>query len=352
MTTLRGRTVNLARLALVASATSLFPVHAFAQQTNVGTRIQLGLTDLIGPLLFVITLSCTLGGVFLFAKGLLKLREASQDRNGLGGSMMTIFAATMLIALPEVAGIGMGSVMGSSGLIGSRDISMANQALDGDAGISKGSGISTTVSRMATVTAPRNCIQERDAIPCMAENLAKNIVPIGVIAVFGFVFLAGLWGFGSALFELARSHGQEGRGTPPGWWGKALASILMMNGPPFFIAVTNSILGTDGNAVTTSGLNAGSSVLSYSISNVSVLQQYATLIGHVFTIMVLFGVLAFVKGLFVIKSAAERQGNATFSHGIVFMVAGVLLANSKLSTCAILSSITGDEGSRMLGFCT
>lgn len=352
MTTVRGRSVHLARLALAVAATSLFALSAHAQTTNVGDRIEKSLSDMIGPLLFVVTLSCTLGGVFLFARGLLKLREASQDRNGVGGAFMTIAAATMLIALPEVAGIGMSSIMGGSGLIGTNEISMANQALDGDAGITKSGGISNQVTRMATVTAPENCFAADRGVPCMAGNIAKNIVPIGVIAVFGFVFLAGLWGFGSALFELARSHGQEGRGTPPGWWGKVLASVLMMNGPPFFMAVTNSILGTGGNAVGNTGLNSGSSLLTYNIQGATVLQQYATLIGHVFTIMVLFGVLAFVKGLFVIKSAAERQGNATFSHGIVFMVAGVLLANSKLSTCAILASIAGNEGAGMLGFCT
>lgn len=354
----RARSVPVTRLALAAFAASWSSIPAYAQ-TTIGDRLQAGISDMVGPILFVITMISTLGGVILFAKGLMKLKDASGDRGAVGPSMMTIAAATLLIALPEVAGIGMTSVMGGSGLLGRNDFTVADRVLDGDSASSRSGTPSSKLAGMAAVTAPENCMSlagggnagNGGAVPCMARNLAKNVVPIGVIAVFGFVFLAGLWTFGSALFELARSHGQEGRGTPPGWWAKVLAAILMMNGPPFFMAVTRTIMGNEANTVGASGLNAGSSLLTYNITGVNVLAQYTELIGHLFTILVLFGVLAFVKGIFVIKSASERQGNATFSHGVVFMVAGVLLANSKLSTCTILSTIAGDGNAGMLGFC-
>ena len=360
--TKRDRFAHAARLTLVSLAASCLAFPAYAQ-TTIGDRLQAGITDMVGPILFVITMMSTLGGVFLFVKGLMKLKDASTERSGLSGSLMTLLAATMLIALPEVAGIGMSSVMGGSGLIGRNDFTVADRVLDGDSAASRSGSPSSKLAGMASVTAPDNCLSATGtssfmgnnsnggAVPCMARNLAKNVVPIGVIAVFGFVFLAGLWTFGSALYELARSHGQEGRGTPPGWWGKVLASVLMMNGPPFFMAVTRTIMGNEANTVGASGVNTGSSLLTYNISGVSVLTQYTELIGHLFTILVLFGVLAFVKGIFVIKSASERQGNATFSHGVVFMVAGVLLANSKLSTCTILSTIAGGGNAGLLGFC-
>lgn len=343
---------------LAPAATSLAATPAFAQNRTVGDMISAAMTDMVGPLLFVVSILCTLGGVFLYGKGLLRLKDAHQGQGEMKQAFTNIVVATILVALPEAAGIGMMSIMGTSNIFFSTsELQLAADALDGGAAAAKSQGLSGTLRGLASVASPENCIAAAGAagggggVPCMAKNIALNVVPIGIIAVFAFVYVAGLWGFGSALFELARHSGERGGGAPPGFWTKAVTAVLMLAAPPFFMAVSQSVTGSSG-PVGMSGLQSSSTLLTYEIGGSGVLAQYSSMIGYLFHILALFGVVAFARGLFILKDAGERSQNATYSHGIVFMVAGILLANAKLSTCTILSTISGFGAASTVGFCS
>jgi hypothetical protein len=343
-------------VALLVAGAYLNPSLAAAQGASetIGAKIQFATNNMVGPLLFIVSLSCALGGVFLFAKGLLKLKDSHQDQNAFKSAFTSLVAATILIALPEAAGIGMNTVMGTQGMMfRTSEMRLASDALDGAGAIGQSQSMSQGAVSLAEVGGVKPCIGSdgmSTAVPCMAENLAKNVVPIGIIAVFAFIYLWGLWGLGSSLFELARHSAERGGGSPQGFWLKALTSVLAMSMPTLFMAVSRTITGSEGN-ITEIGLSKSSEWLTYSVTGANILQQYAQMITYTFHILALFGVIAFAKGLFILKGVGEQRQSATFSHGIVFMIAGVLLANAKLSTCTIMGTLSGFSAAASVGFC-
>ena len=339
----------LASVLVLAMAT--LPAHA---EPTMGERIKTAVDDLVGPLLFCVTLLCSLSGAFLFVRGLMKLKDAHQGQGEMRQAFVAIFCATCLIALPEAAGMGMMSMLGTNNVFFSTsELSMASDALDGASAASKAKPLSSSIANIVQPKGVSPCFSG-GGVPCMAKNLAINVVPVAIIAVFAFVYVAGLWGFGSALLDLARHAGERGGGSPPGFWTKLVASVLMLAAPPLLNALSLSVMG-DAGPVGLRGLDSGSSALSYTgTGQTGILLQYAQLIGYLFQILALFGVIAFVRGIFVLKGAGEQRQNATYSHGIVFMVAGVLLANAKLSTCTLMGTIVGfgSASNNVLGFCT
>lgn len=329
---------------------AMLPAQAQAQET-VGGRLQDIIGNLSGPALFLISIACFAGGLWLLIRGLVKLKDASGNNEQTGGALLTIVAAVLLVALPEVAGVGMMTAVGGGGIMGQGDLQAARATLDAGY-VSGASSVSDQLKGMATVTAPENCLSEgAEGVTCMARNLAVNAVPIGIIAVFVAVFIAGVWGFGAALFELTKAQPGQ-RNLPDGWWGRLIFSVLLMNGPVLLAIVSQTILGNNGT-IQQSGLQSGSSLLSYSIQTGAQFKQYEDLIGYLFIILALFGAIAFVRGIFVMKAAGEGRGGggASYGHGIVFMVAGVLLANAKISTCTILTTV-GAQALSGFGFCS
>ena len=340
--------MNFLRLAILPALISL-PSQAWAQET-VGGRLQDLIGDLSGPALFLISIACLAGGLWLLIRGLVKLKDSSGNNEQTGSALLTIVAAVFLVALPEVAGVGMMTAVGGGGIMGQGDLNAARATLD--AGYSQNSqSMSDKLKSMASVTAPTNCLEEgAEGVTCMARNIAVNAVPMGIIAVFVAVFIGGLWGFGSALFELTKVQG--GQRIPEGWWGRLIFSILLMNGPVLLAIFSQTILG-NGGTIQQSGLQSGSSLLSYTIDSGAQFKLYEELIGYLFIILALFGAIAFVRGIYVMKAAGEGRGagGASYGHGIVFMVAGVLLANAKISTCTILTTV-GAQSLQGFGFCS
>ncbi len=342
-----------ARVASLAALIVLCATPAFAEAA-MGDRIKAAMDDMVGPLIFIVSLLSTLGGAILMIKGLLKLKDAHQGQGEIRAAFVSIFCATCLIALPEAAGMGMMSMMGTNNIFFSTsDLNLAD-ALDGNAAASQSRSLSSTVAGLGRASPVTQCYTG-GGVPCMAKNLAVNVVPVAIIATFAFAYIAGLWGFGSSLFEMARHSGERGGGSPPGFWTKVAASIALLVAPPVLTALSQSVMG-DPSPVGLRGLDTGSSFLTYEGTGGSgILKQYAELIGYLFHIAALFGVIAFVKGIFIMKGAGEQRQNATYSHGIVFMVAGVLLANAKLSTCTLLGTIVGfgTQGNlgNVMGFC-
>jgi len=317
---------------------------AYAQENaSVGFRLNQILQDLTSPLLFLISFSCAVGGLWLLAKALLKLKDSGGQSDQTSGAMVMLVAAVLLIALPEAAGVGMITMVGDqSGILNTTHLQKARAILDD----TNPSQIDSAGGNRAFAS-PSNCYSEEKPVPCMAANLAQNVVPIGIVATFALAFIAGLWGFGHALFELAKAQG--GRPLPEGWWSKLIFNVVLLNAPVLFQTVSQTILG-QGGTVGGNGLVSGSSLLKYNLSSNDALEQYQTLIGHVFTILALFGAIAFVRGIFVCKAAGEGRQGGTYGHGFVFIIAGILLANSKYSTCLVLNTMLGADGT--FGFCS
>ncbi len=344
-------------LALAATAG---PACAQDNTNTIGGGLQTALNDAFGPVLFAIVFLAFAAGLFLFAKGLVRLTHATHDRGELGPAFLSIVAAVLLICLPEVAGVGVTSVFQGSSFIGSSELLQVQQSYD-----SSGSGssqptqsIASRVMGFASVGNVDSCLSGStggsgtnstdNAVTCMAHNIAANAVPMGVLAIFIFAFLAGLFTFASCVIELTK--GDQNQRTPS-FWMKLLGSILLMNAMWLFVMSTNTILGMGKDVIGASGLNSNSTFLSYSGNLGTSFAAYAQLIGYCFVILAFFGVFAFVRGITMLKNAAEGKGQATYTSGMVFMFAGILLANAKYTSCMVLTTVAGSSAS-VTGFCS
>lgn len=321
---------------------------AYAQAPTIGDRLSSIVTEVWNPFFLLIAVGVAVTGLFIFFRGMMKIVEAAQSggRGGFGPGITHIVVAVFLIALPDAAGIGMTSVLGSA----RGGATLGSGALDyNDRGMS-GSFLDAITGGLATVGEVDNCLVSEAPATCMAKNIAVNVIPMAVMMLFAMVFLVGLVAFASAIIDIAKAseRGDNSRGHVT----RIVTSVLLMNAPLFFTMLTTTLLNPNDSPITTTGLNVRSTMLSYPAgSTLEVVQRFTELIGHSFTILAFFGAWAFVRGIFMIKSVAEK-GPQSGSYGMaaVYIVAGILLANSKFSACLILGTIGG--AAMGAGFCS
>lgn len=319
-----------------------------ASAQTIGGQLQSIATEIWNPLFLLVAVGTALIGIFIFFRGLMKIVEAAQSggKGGFGPGVTHIVVAAFLIALPDAAGIGMTSLLGSArggGELGSASLDYSDNGM-------AGSFLDAITGGLASVGSVDNCLTAAAPATCMAKNIAMNIVPMAVMMIFAMVFIFGLIAFASAIVDIAKSseRGDQSKGHIT----RIITSILLMNAPLFFTLLTTTLLNPGDSPITVNGLNAGSSMLQYpNGSSLAVVQNFTEIIGHSFTILTFFGAWAFVRGIFMIKSVAERGGQqGSYGMAGTYIVAGILLANAKFSACLILGTIGGaDMGA---GFCS
>jgi hypothetical protein len=352
----------------MSSATAAFAQAAGGGTGNsIGEKLQQALNSSSGPLFIGIAAVGWIAGLYLFFSGLHKLSQASESGgrgDGAGSGMIRLAMGIMLFALPDIAGIGMQSMFGvgvSNIFGGASELAQISQQLDLETGSGSGamsagnSLLSQAIGNAGTPQTPDDCYAAATGITCMAKNIAKNAIPMGIYAIYTICFLAGLAMFASCLWTASKAYGQSSQGLPPGFWTKAAVALLLINSPLLIMTFATTLQG-QGGVLTIQGFDAGSNFLSYSFqqtqqaSNTSAqLQKFAELIGYVMVILAFFGVWAFFKGIFMVKATAEGKSQGTMGGGFVFMVGGVLLANAKISTCMILYTFGGTG--MTFGFC-
>lgn len=334
---------------LVFALTMAMPGVALAQET-IGGRLQAIVNDAWNPIFLIVAVGSALGGIFMFAKGLMKLVAASSERTqqGYGPGLVYMAIAAMLIALPDAAGMGMTSIMGSARGGGTLD----STGLDySDTGTSMASNfLSAMNGNLADVATVENCLSDKVApAACMAKNIALNVVPMAVYALFAMVFIFGLVIFAMTLIEMAKStdNPNQNRG---GNITKLVTAVLLMNAPVAFGLLSMTMLGVDGTIGSAGLTSTNSNLLKYtSGSELEIVKKYTELIGYAFIILTFFGAWSFVRGIFMIKATMEGRQQGTFGMAGVYVVAGVLLANAKMSTCFILNTVGGSAMGA--GFC-
>lgn len=327
-----------------------FTSVAFAQEASQGTTVGLLLSNFVketwNPLFLLIVVVMGVTGIYFVARGLTSLVEATKQsgRSSYTSGIAMMFAGVMLIALPDIAGIGMTSIFGSArggGILGSAELDYNDQGMGGDF-------LNSIAGPLGSVGAVENCISHAAPATCMAANIARNVVPMGIMALFAMVFLAGFVSFALAIIDLAKNS--ERGDNRPGKLTKLITSVLLMNAPLFYTIITTSLLGSVDNPIGLNGLNASSDLLKYPVgSEIEVVKRFAELIGHAFTILTFFGAWAFIRGIFMIKGVAEGRDKGSYGMAMTYMVAGILMANSKFSACVILGTFGGS--SLAAGFC-
>lgn len=337
MRTLHSAFASLLLLALTAPASA----------QTIGGRLSAIVQDVWNPLFLLAAIGSALLGLFVFVRGLMKIVEAAQSggREGFGPGITHIVVAAFLIALPDAAGIGMTSILGAArggGELGASSLDLGNDGVGGNF-------LESLTGGLASVGAVDNCLLAQAPATCMAKNIAQNVIPMAVMMLFAMVFIVGLIAFASAIMDIARSseRGNQTRGQVT----RIVTAVLLMNAPLFFTIMTTTLLNPTDSPITVGGLNTGSSMLSYPAdSPLEIVQNFTQLIGHSFTILAFFGAWAFVRGIFMVKSVAEggRQGGS-YGMAATYIVAGILLANSKFSACLVLGTIGGAKFGA--GFC-
>lgn len=337
---------------LVASAVVLASagVASAAPADTLGAALKGMIENIWNPFFLLIAVGSAVGGIWAMARGLMKLAAASKgDVSGVHGfapGLAWIVVGAMLIALPDAAGMGMQTLLGEARGGGA----LTGQGLDFDDSVS-GNWYDALTGGSAAVGAVENCIVATDPAVCMARNIATNAVPMGVMVIFSLVFLAGLTSMAMTLWDMAKSAG--GRDQSRGHLTRIVMAALLMNAPVAFGFMTNTLFGGGlDSPIDSVGLNTGSSLLSYdSGSTIDVVVRYSAFIGYAFTVLAFFGAWAYVRGIFMVKGVAEA-GRSAGSYGMagVYMVAGILMANAKASTCVVLNTVGGAGLSA--GFCS
>lgn len=363
----------LARAGLGIGIVTLSTTTALAQSigggtgNSIGEKLQQALNSSSGPIFIAIAAIGWLAGLYLFFSGLQKLAQAGEHggrSEGAASGMIRLVMGIMLFALPDIAGIGMQSMFGvgiHNIFGGASELAQISQQLDLETGSGSGalssgqSLLSQAIGLAGTPQTPEDCYAAATGITCMAKNIAKNAIPMGIYTIYTICFLAGLAMFASVLWTVSKAYGQSSQGLPQGIWTKAAVALLLINSPLLIMTFATTLQG-HGGVLTIEGFDAGSNFLSYSFqqtqqaSNTSAqLQRFAELIGYVLVILAFFGVWAFFKGIFMVKATAEGKSQGTMGGGFVFMVGGVLLANAKISTCMILYTFGGSG--MTFGFC-
>lgn len=323
--------------------------EARADTSNTLGEKLVGLIDNVwNPLFLLIAVVAAVGGIWMMAKGLMKLAEAANDRGGKGFApgLIWVIVGAMLIALPDTAGMGMSTIFGSARGSGT----LTGAGLDYKDGIT-GDYFKAMTGGTVAAGDVANCLVADDPAVCMARNIAVNAVPMAIMVLFSLVFLAGLAGFAMTLVEMAKNSDQQGQSKSH--VTRLVVSALLMNAPMAFSFMSQTMFGTSTSTLTGAfgNLDPDSSLLKYtSGSSIDIVKRYSALIGYCFTILAFFGAWAYVRGIFMVKGVAEAGRNAG-SYGMagVYMVAGILMANAKASTCVIMKT-TGGAG-LAAGFC-
>jgi uncharacterized membrane protein HdeD (DUF308 family) len=332
----------------VGTSAHATPPETSSAAATVGDALKNLITDVWNPILLVITMGAGIAGIFLLIRGLVKMASAAQDRgNGSYGSAIAyILCAALLIALPESSGMGMTTLFGDSGRS-----TLQTAGLDYDDNGISNDLLSALTGGTAAVGGVNNCLTADQPAVCMSSNIARNVIPMAVMALFALTFLAGLIIAGTTILQWAKST-DRGQGDGKSYLTRIVAAILLMNASVLFRIATKTAMGQD-SPVSDLGhmVDASSPLLAYKTTSTNtVFVAYSQLLSNAFVILVFFGAWAFVRGVFMFKGVSEGKQQGSYGMAFTYTIAGIMLANAKFSTCLILGTVGGVDAA--VDFCT
>lgn len=283
----------------------------------------------VTSILILIGILCFIGGMFLAYKSLTELMQISDSGGGLsqqGGvttPLLKLAAATFLIALPATIAIGIGSLGNGMGAW--------SPALQDDVGAPGAVGGDDFLSMVGS----------------FAVNAAGPLstLVMGVAVVIGVVLVA------TSLFGMARMNSPQSRDSFGSVAGKFFIGIGLVNifwlmriiaesfGLPsqatdFFPNITSQAISYS-DAITDQGSSGGfgeSGSLGGSMEN---------MISLAFMALIPFGLIAFVRGLLIIKDTIDQSQQASVGAGVTHVFGGVALVNAEAVSCAIMRTLAG-----------
>ena len=285
-------------------------------------NLYIALNDVYLPFKVILGSAAFLGGFWLIASGLIKLRE-DQIRHGHGSTdgVLKILGGSALLSVGTFLGVGLRTVYGT--------ITTGHASLLG-----------------SSPGAVQDCMST--GYSCVAQNISNNVVPVFIDSSFGIAYITGGFIIITQLHRVASAYAQGRPDFPKGFIFKFIIGFIICNLPHLFtllqhtIGTTNGVIGESGEAVYSS--------LQYASSSSS-LQKYFELINYLFKIFVVFGLIAVWRGIHILKALSDGHNQQkTVSGAIVHIVAGTCLVNAKWSTCTIVATAWG--ASAFSSFCS
>ena len=286
-------------------------------------------SELGGTVSAVIFLLFFVGAIAMFIAGVIGLVDAygSNPANTRWGAWFKIIIASALAALSEV-------------------ITSASDTLFGN-GVSPGSigGQASGTSSTATCSVSSSTGNSSSVSLCALQNL-KSLAAPAIHLVFVICFVAGVVLVGATLWNVAHEWSQQRHNRRFPWIKLFLGAALTT--PGFLINMIESTLGINNAVVGTGGFSAASSYLAYAPPTESVINNlggnFSSMLSASMNIFAFFGVVAFMKGVFILIKASDHHGaggDNSVGRAATHMVGGVLMANMGWTLPAIGTYVFG-----------
>ena len=323
--------------------------HAQTSTSTLGQTLANFISNVWQPFFLLVATLSAIAGIFLLIRALFRIIEVSRQPfgfEGLSSAIISLISGILLLVLPDLAGIGMLTVLGD--VQGGN--SLGGNALDYNDRIGyQGDFINQIFGGITNVGAVESCINlnenyssnSTNAIGCMVRNLAVNVIPIAVFLLFSITFIIGFTGLAVNIIGLIKATQRQARISSI--LTSMLFNVLLMNIPFLFRTVGNTIIAPTDSVISGNAINTSSSLLSWTATDTNY-QVWCNLFSQLIIILLFFGIFAFVRGVYMLKVLSEtgRQGG-TYSMASVYMIAGLLLANLK-TVMLILSGTLGISG--------
>jgi len=296
-----------------------------ASQVSYGSARTLGdaIRNLFDPTKAIETLILGVSfllGAYLIGTGLLSAaKSASERQRGFTDAGLRIAFGAVIAAVPFALGVGLETFW--------------KQSTPDFYGV-----------KTPEVGAPRNCIlaASGSGLSCVANNIATNVAPIATFVAVVFAFLAGVSMIAKAIYEIAVARTDGRPGNTQGVATKLIVGILLANIPIF----ANSILATLGAPIFY-GLGTTGYIIKSNLTYVPddggpIAQNFNSLMNSLFVILVMFGTLAIIRGLVIVKQVSENKAyGRTMGSAMTHFIAGVLMMNMNWTICIISRTFLG-----------
>jgi hypothetical protein len=303
-----GRALFLALVGLVFTV----PHSAFAQFTITPGVVQATtptLSDVmcnafynIGPFAPLLSAIAFVAGGILIGAGLLALKDHTDNpgNNPLHKGVARLVGGSALMTLPFIAQSLINTLLVPQGA-GAGGVCVA-----GDGPVAIGPGIGLDV---------------------LVENLVGNITGpfISLISVIAYVM--GILFIMRGLLRGAKYGSDPRAASTPHIMAYLIIGAMLIVAGQSAGDVLGSLFGVGTSDVIDYNTNATSRVMGWTAVAQLGNQNFANVIAAALTFFQLIGILAFVRGLYIVKNAIEGAGQATVVQGFTHIVGGVLAIN-------------------------
>ncbi len=271
------------------------------------------------PVAFLILGICFIGGVFLTYKGIVELMKTSdsQSQAGISSGLLQLAAGAFLVALPATISVGLATFGASGGIweINTEQTSPGEGSLDG-------TDFLTIIGNFAINA---------------AGPLATLVM--GMAVVIGIALVA------SSVFSLAKISSPQSRQESIGSIGtKFFIGILLVNIFWVIEAISTSFgISIDSEMTNFSGMSQKASEFASEAtgSGEDMEARFQLMMKLAFLALVPFGLIAFVRGLLIVKDSVEGTRQASMGSGFTHLVGGVALVNAESVSCAVMNTLIG-----------